>query len=112
MKTIEVSEETYEKIKDKLLTEEVKEINTFTDLIGQKIFFRTVSYFMLGRVKKQIGKIIELENASWIPCTGRFMQFIKDGKLDEVEPTGQHFVNSEMIVDFFIWKHDLPKDQK
>lgn len=112
MRTLEVSEETYEKIKDQLLQEEVKEINSFSDLIGKKIFFRTVSYFVLGRLKKQIGKIVELEDASWIPCTSRFMQFLQNGELDEVEPTGQHFVNSEMVVDFFIWKHKLPKDQK
>ena len=109
MKTIKISNEVYEKIKDQL--DDVKEINSFPDMIGKKYFFRTVSYFALGRVTKQIGSFFELEDASWIPDTGRFMQFLKDGKLEEVEPTGQHFVNIEMVVDFFEWKYDLPKEQ-
>ena len=111
MKTIKISNETYEKIKDQLLEDEGKDINSFSDMIGSKYFFRTVSYFVVGKVKKQIGQFFELEEASWIPCTGRFMDFIKEGKLDEVEPTGKHFVNIEMVVDFFEWIHELPKDQ-
>jgi hypothetical protein len=111
MKEIRISDETYEKIKDQLLEDEGKNIESFSDMIGGKYFFRTVSYFVVGKVKKQIGQFFELENASWIPDTGRFMQFLKDGKLNEVEPTGTHFVNIEMVVDFFEWKHKLPKDQ-
>lgn len=110
MKTIKVSEETYEKIKDQLLEDEGKEITSFSDMIGGKYFFRTVTYFVLGRVKKQIGQFFELEDASWIPDTGRFMQFL-NGEVNEVEPTGKHFVNIEAVVDFFEYKYDLPKKQ-
>lgn len=69
-----------------------------------------MTYFVVGRVKKQIGQFFELEDASWIPDTGRFMQFL-NGELNEVEPTGKHFVNIETVVDFFEYKHNLPKDQ-
>jgi hypothetical protein len=40
------------------------------------------------------------------------MQAIKKGTLNEVEPVGTVFVNVQTVVDFFPWKHDLPKDQK
>ncbi len=111
MKTLKISNETYEKIKDQLLNEEVKSIDSFKDMLEGKFFFRTVSYFVVGRVKKQIGNFFELEDASWIPDTGRFQQFLKEGKLNEVEPVGKYFVNIEMVVDFFEWKHDLPTEQ-
>ena len=40
------------------------------------------------------------------------MNAIKDGILDEVEPVGQMWVNSQSIVDIFPWKHSLPTKQK
>ena len=112
MRQIKISDETYEKIKDQLLENEGKNINNFADMIGGKYFFRTVTYFVLGRVKKQVGQFFELEDASWIPDTGRFMDFLKDGKLEEVEPTGKHFVNIETVVDFFEWRFELPLKQQ
>lgn len=111
MKRLEVSDETYAKIKDQLLEDEGKDIHSFSDMIGGKYFFRTVTYFVLGRVKKQVGQFFELEGASWIPNTGRFMQFL-NGELNEVEPTGKHFVNIETVVDFFEYPHDLPTKQE
>lgn len=41
------------------------------------------------------------------------MNFIKDGVQtgSEIEPVGEMFVNLDTVVDFFIWKHSLPKDQ-
>ena len=111
MKTLNISDETYFRIKDQLLEDEGKEITSFSDMIGGKYFFRTVTYHVLGKVKKQIGQFLELEKASWIPDSGRFMNFIKEGKLNEVEPTGKHYINMETVVDFFEWKHKLPEDQ-
>ena len=73
----------------------------------------TVTFYMVGKVEKIIaGKFIKLSDASWIPVSGRFMQCIKNGCIDEVEPVGDCFVNIESAVDFFPWKHDLPRDQK
>lgn len=113
MPTIEVSDETYEKIKDKLTGEEKEEeINNLDDLIGKKFFFRTVTYHMVGRVTKKIGKFLQLEQASWIADSGRFMNAIKDGTLDDVEPVGVAYINTDSFVDFFPWKHSLPTNQK
>ena len=108
---IEVSEETYQKIKDQLQGE-VKDITDFKDMIGYKFFFRTVTYHFVGRVEKVMGSFLQLSDASWVADSGRFMNAIKEGKLNEVEPTGKTWVNMETVTDFYDWLHDLPKVQK
>ena len=112
MKTIKVSEETYDKIKDQLLDAEAKEIETFEDFIGQKVFLRTVTYHLVGRAVKIVNNLLFLESASWVADSGRFMQAIKNGDLKEVEPVGEWFVNLDSLVDGCIWKHELPTRQK
>jgi len=112
VKTLEISDETYEKIKSQLLEDEKVEVNSYEDLIGKSFFFRTVTYHMTGKVKRIIGRILELEKAAWIADSGRFMNCIKEGKLNEVEPVGQAFLNLESVTDFFPWKHQLPTEQK
>jgi hypothetical protein len=111
-KTIEVSDETYERIKDQLNENEQIEINSYDDFIGKKWFFRTVSFHLVGKVKKRIGSFLQLETASWVADSGRFMQAIKNGELDEVEPVGIAFVNINSVVDIFPWNHTLPTEQK
>lgn len=83
------------------------------DLIGNKYFFRTVTYHLTGKVVGVLGKkILILKNAAWIADSGRFMGAIKNGELEEVEPIGDAFINLDTVTDFFPWIHDLPKDQK
>ncbi len=111
MPTIEVSEETMEKLKEQFAGEyEQVEINSLADLVGQKIFFRTVTVYLLGKVKKQVGKFLVLEKASWIADTKKYSDFIKDGiGNSEVEYIGKDvFLNTDSIVDFVKWSHDLP----
>src|SRR3990167_2840825 len=112
-KQIEISDETYEKLKDQLFADgSTKEINSYEDLIGEKIFFRTVTYHLVGEVKSMVGRFASLKNASWVADSGRFMNAIKDGTLEEVEPVGDAFLNLDTVVDFFPWKHELPTQQK
>lgn len=111
-KQIEVSDETWEKIKDQVIGDGGKEINNYQDLVGEKLFLRGVTMYHVGEVKKVIGRFVQLKNASWIPDTGRFMECIKDGTFNEVEPVGDAFVNMDTVVDFFPWKHTLPTKQK
>ena len=111
MKTIEVSEEIYEKIKDQLCGE-VEEINSYEDMIGKKYFFRTVTFHWVGKVEKKIGDFFELSGASWVADSGKFMQAITEGTLHEVEPVGKAFVNIKTVTDFIPWKHALPTEQK
>ena len=112
MKTIEVSEETYERIKDQLKDSEMLDLAELDDFIGQKWFFRTVTYHLIGKVEARIGNFLQLSGASWIAESGRFMQAIKDGVLVEVEPVGDAIINLGAITDGFPWKHDLPTEQK
>jgi len=111
-RTIEVSDTTYEKIKQQLGEDSFKEINSLKDMIGEKYYFRTVTYHLTGRVKKVVGSLLELENAAWIPDSGRFMNAIKEGKLNEVEPVGRAYVNIDTVTDIFPWTHLLPEKQK
>ena len=77
-KTIEVSDETYEKIKGQLLDEEQVELKELDDLIGHKFFFRTVTYHLTGKVTGRMGNILKLEKAAWIADSGRFRECIRD----------------------------------
>lgn len=112
--TIEISKETFENLKDQLGVEEsgFDLIDSYEDFIGKKIFVRTVTYHMVGLVSKVKGNLMFLTNAAWVADSGRFMDCIKYGKLNEVEPVGDWFINTSTIVDGCIWKSDLPKDQK
>ena len=112
MKTITISDETYEEIKDQLKETERVDISDLQDLVGKAFFFRTVTYHLTGKVEKVFGNIIELSDAAWVADSGRFMQAIKKGELDEVEPVGQAFVSVNAITDFFPWNHVLPREQK
>ncbi len=110
-RTIEISDETFEKIKQQLREDDYKEIQSLKDMVGEKFYFRTVTYHLTGRVKKVIGSILELENAAWIVDSGRFMNAIKEGKLNEVEPVGRAYINIDSVTDFFPWTHSLPEKQ-
>jgi hypothetical protein len=112
MPTIEITDEQLAEIKEKITGIDAKEINHYEDLIGGKFFFRTVTYHMVGKVKKMVGRFAYLTDASWIADSGRFMNAIKDGALSEVEPVGDAFINLDTVVDFFKWNHKLPDSQK
>ncbi len=111
--TLTISKETYDRLKTEFDKDsKFKEINALEDMVGEKFFFRTVTYHLTGKVKKVIGNILELEDAAWIADSGRFMQCIKDGNVNEVEPVGKAFLNITTVTDFFPWKHKLPCEQK
>lgn len=111
-KTLEISDETYEKIKEQLNADEMVDVSSLDDLVGKKFYIRTVTYHMTGKVVKRMGAFIQLDDAAWIADSGRFSQAIKDGTLSEVEPVGTMWVNLSSVVDFFPWKHKLPMEQK
>jgi hypothetical protein len=112
-RTIEISDETFEKLKDQLTAEEQTDVSSLEDFVGKKLFIRTVTYALLGEVKAKIGNLLELKNASWVADTGRFSQFIKKGEIStnaEIEPVGSVYVNVQSVVDMYIWKFELPKE--
>lgn len=111
-KTITISDDTYDLIKDQISEKEQIDLFCIEDLVGKKWFFRTVTYHMVGRVVKIFGNFIQLENASWVADSGRFMDAVKNGNFNEVEPVGICFINLDSVTDFFPANYDLPKEQK
>ena len=112
-RTIEISDETYEKIKDQLLTEEKCDVSKLEDLFGKAFFFRTVTYHLIGKVESNpFGKFLKLVNTIWVADSGRFMQCIKNGTISEYEEVGAAFVNLDSVTDFFPWVHKIPRGQK
>lgn len=80
--------------------------------VGKKYFIRTVTYHQVGLLAAIKGNFLVLENASYIADSGRFMQAIRKGELDEVEPVGVFFVNLNAIADAFPIEWELPTEQK
>lgn len=113
MKTIHVSDNTYEKIKDQILEEEQVDVSSYQDFVGKNWLIKTVTCYYVGEAVKVVGNLIQLRNASWVADTGRFMDAIKDGVLSEVEPIhASCFVNINASVNIIQWKHKLPTEQK
>lgn len=83
--------------------------------IGEAYFFRFVTHYLIGRVKRVTSKEIVLTEASWIADTGRFHQAVCTGTLNEVEPFPQDeevICGRGALVDCVRWKHPIPKKQK
>lgn len=97
----------------KMLLEDDKEENGLPWKVGDKVFLRTVTYHLTGRVKRIHGKFLILEDAAWIADDGRFMNAIQNGILNEIEPvTCEVIVNTDSLIDAYEWAHDLPRIQK
>lgn len=79
---------------------------------GEKVFIRTVTHYLTGRVVEQRGGFVFLEDAAWIADTGRFHDALKFGKFNEVEPALTPVrVSLGSIVDVYEWSHELPTTQ-
>ena len=111
MPEIQISEETVEALR-RSLPHDSNVMKSREEMIGKSYFFRTVTFHSVGRVVGFMGDFVQLESASWVADSGRFMNALKDGSLNEVEPTGTAFVNMQSVCDFFPWKHALPVEQK
>lgn len=83
-------------------------------LVGKKVFIRTVTCYYTGLVVAESDKWIVLEDAAWIPNTGRFSTALANGDLTEIEPypDGAMWINSASVVDVSEWKHALPRKVK
>lgn len=81
--------------------------------IGESYLFRTVTMIQVGRLESVHEHELILSSASWIADTGRFYDALKTGELNEVEPfLNDVGIGRGAIVDFTIWTHPLPKEQK
>ena len=94
---------------------EKQTINETPFEVGKSYFIRTVTYHLVGKVKKITGNFLELEKntISWIADSGRFNTAINEGLLSEVEPVKMEGgINLGSITDYFVWTHPLPREVK
>jgi hypothetical protein len=80
--------------------------------VNKNYFFRTVTHYSVGHCAAICGKFLVMTDATWIPDTGRFMNFLTTGKPEEAEPCGVLFVNMDAVVEAFPWVHSLQITQK
>ena len=81
--------------------------------VGTNIFIRTVTMHYTGRVVSVTDNDMVLEDAAWIPDTGPFAAFLRDGTPNEVEPfPGMVIIQLGCVVDISPWLHDLPRAVK
>jgi len=110
-KIIKIDDQEYVRA-DEVNIEPKTNITCLEDLIGRKVFLRTVTFHFTGKVIGVFNNTLRLEDAAWIADSGRFADAIKTGNLDEVEPVGDWNVNYDTVVDWGFWNHDLPNEQK
>ena len=109
MPTIEIPQDLYESLKDQLCDGGATEITGWADLAGSKVFIRTVTYHLVGKVVAVNGTMIEMTDASVVYASGNFSAALKTGTVSESEHVGRAWVNLNAVTDCFEWKHGLPK---
>ena len=81
--------------------------------IGQVYFIRSVTHYYIGRLVSVTDTDLVLSDASWIPCTARFHNFLKEGKQNEVEPfVDDVIVARGGIIDATLYQQAIPRTQK
>lgn len=81
--------------------------------VGQSYFIRSVTHYYTGRLKEVCGQYLILEDAAWIADTGRFHEFLKDGKCSEYEGfTSDVIIPVGGVIDVTEWKFPLLRGQK
>ncbi len=76
--------------------------------VGTRVFIRTVAYYYLGEVTEVSEDSVMLKDAYWIPNTGKFGNFLMEGKpeLKEKYPMPVT-LNSRLFTDWVVWPHDI-----
>lgn len=81
--------------------------------VGKNYFIRTVTHHYTGKLEKVTSKELILSDAAWIADDGRFMNALKEGKLNEIEPFQDDvIIGRGAVLDATIWRHALPREQK
>ena len=80
-------------------------------VVGETWVFRCVTNYLVGRIAQIYPMWIVLEDASWIPDTGRWHEFMAQGRASEVEPCpdGKWVIAAGAVVDCGPWPHKLPR---
>ena len=79
--------------------------------MGTPIVIRTVTMFHVGRLVKAYPQELLLQDASWIPDTGKWTEFLKTGVITECQPFPDGFVvvGRGAVVDACRWNFPLPR---
>ena len=80
--------------------------------VGEPYFVTTVTKYYTGRVKSvSFGELV-LEDAAWIPDTGRLSDFLRTGMANEVEPYPDEqpvHLSMGVVVEATPFRHELPR---
>ena len=82
--------------------------------IGKNYVIRTVTMIQVGKLISVDEHELVLEDAAWVADTGRWANFLSEGKVSEVEPfpDGRIIVGRHAIIDACLWKHGALREQK
>jgi hypothetical protein len=82
--------------------------------VGEKWLFFMATRYVVGKVKSVTSCEVVLEDAAWIPETGRMMQSIQSGEFKSVEPypSGIAVINRLGVNDATPCLFQLPLKQK
>lgn len=97
-KTLEVSDETFAKIKDQL-GDEYQEIENLDDLIGKTFAFQCARYIYHGKVKSINATYIELTKAGIVYDTGG----LKDSNVEDRQELPSNVFIMRQAIECF-WK--------
>jgi intein/homing endonuclease len=109
---------TLKELEEKILEIKTKVKNVTTKKegvwqIGKNYVIRTVTMIQIGKLIEVTPDELVLQDASWIADTGRWMNFLKEGKVNEVEPFQDDvIVGRHSIIDATVWNHKLFDAQK
>jgi len=109
METVTINGKTYKAVADP--TEKQKRPVPFK--VGDKVFIRTVTHYYTGEIVNIVGQWIVLSSAAWIADTGRFNNFLTEGKCNEYEGFPETVtIPMSSIIDVSPWRHALFVGQK
>lgn len=81
--------------------------------VGDKVFIRTVTLYYTGEIISIQSGFLTLKDAAWVCDTGRFADFLKEGKANEVEPFIENVhIPLGSVIDISKWTHKLFREQK
>ena len=81
--------------------------------VDKAYLFMTVTHYVTGRVVGITPTDFVLNDAAWIPDTGRMNECISKGSIAECEPLGDGIVVNRSTVALAVpWRHKLPKTVK
>jgi hypothetical protein len=96
---------------DALLEEGIQRMSSLQ--VGKAYLVQTVTHYYTGRLSAVTLAELVLEDAAWIPSTGRFHEALRTGTLEEVEPfLDPVTVNLGAVVAVTPWRHALPREAK